>query len=152
MFLQILVIPIEKDESVVAGCIRLFAVIIICCRSSRNNSLYKVLGVRRNATADEIKHAYRQLSLRYHPDKHVGDDQQQQHAEMVVENTKPISLCTLCFLQFKAINNANAVLSNAQSRRLYDMASKVTQQFEDDDAWMNTRWGMVGKKIVSGVV
>ena len=37
---------------------------------------YRVLGIGRNATAEEIKHAYRELASRYHPDKleHLGDE------------------------------------------------------------------------------
>jgi len=36
---------------------------------------YKVLGVEKNATPDDIKRAYRKLAKRYHPDKNPGDKQ-----------------------------------------------------------------------------
>jgi DnaJ like chaperone protein len=42
------------------------------------NSDYKVLGIESNATEEEIKKAYRQMAIRYHPDKviHMGEEYQ----------------------------------------------------------------------------
>lgn len=58
---------------------------------------YEVLGVRRDATAAEIKRAYRQLAHRYHPDKGNGDEE-----------------------KFKQINEAYQVLGDAEKRTQYD--------------------------------
>jgi curved DNA-binding protein len=61
---------------------------------------YKTLGVPRTATQADIKKAFRKLARESHPDKHPGD--------------------TAAERRFKAINEANAVLSDAGKRAKYD--------------------------------
>lgn len=61
---------------------------------------YEILGVPRNATLEEIKQAYRRLARQYHPDVNKSPDAEE---------------------KFKEINEAYAVLSDAEKRRLYDM-------------------------------
>ncbi len=64
---------------------------------------YKILGVGKNATSDDIKRAYRKLAKQYHPDKNPGDKQAEE--------------------KFKEINEANEVLSNPKKKARYDQIS-----------------------------
>jgi len=77
---------------------------------------YQVLGVGREASADEIKKAYRKLALKYHPDKAKGD-------KKVAEE------------KFKQISEAYAVLSNPDKRKEYDQfgSQAFHQKFSQED-------------------
>ena len=70
----------------------------------KNEDFYKILGIPENATADEIKRAYRELAKKYHPDKHKGNKNAEE--------------------RFKNISEAHAVLSNVQKRQQYDQLRK----------------------------
>jgi DnaJ-class molecular chaperone len=70
---------------------------------------YKILGVARGASADEIKQAFRKLARKYHPDVNPGD----KRAEA----------------KFKEINEAYEVLSDPQKRSQYDLLGSNWQQF-----------------------
>jgi curved DNA-binding protein len=61
---------------------------------------YKILGVSRNANADEIRKAYRKLAMQYHPDRNPDDRQAEE--------------------RFKEINEAYQVLNDPQKRAHYD--------------------------------
>src|SRR4051812_14865722 len=61
---------------------------------------YKILGVTKSATQDEIKKAFRKLAVKYHPDKNPGDKKAEE--------------------KFKEANEANEVLSDAEKRKKYD--------------------------------
>jgi molecular chaperone DnaJ len=63
---------------------------------------YKILGLDKNASKDEIKKAYRKMAHKYHPDKESGD------AEL-----------------FKKVNEAHEVLSDDQKRSQYDQFGQV---------------------------
>jgi curved DNA-binding protein len=62
---------------------------------------YKILGVNKTATQEEIKKAYRKLAQKYHPDKAKGDKKEAEE-------------------QFKKISEAYAVLSNPEKRKEYE--------------------------------
>jgi DnaJ-class molecular chaperone len=70
---------------------------------------YQVLGVDRNADAKRIKEAYRELAFKYHPDR---NDKDPSSADMM-----------------KRVNEAYAVLSNADKRQEYDA---MRSRFGDD--------------------
>lgn len=75
-----------------------------------SKNFYELLEVKNNASYEEIKKAYRKLSLKHHPDKTKGDD-----------------------AFFKEINEAYSVLSDNQKRTEYDM--KLNGKFTHHDSY-----------------
>jgi len=66
---------------------------------------YKILGVEKTASEEEIKQAFRKLAHKHHPDKEGGDE-----------------------AKFKEINEAYQVLGNAQKRQQYDQFGSTFDQ------------------------
>lgn len=74
---------------------------------------YEVLGVQKNATADELKKAYRKLAVKYHPDRQQGKtEQEKKDAEE----------------KFKEAAEAYGVLSDPEKRQRYDQFGFADEQ------------------------
>jgi molecular chaperone DnaJ len=67
---------------------------------SEKRDYYEVLGVAKTASAEEIKHAYKKLAIKYHPDKNPGNKEAEE--------------------KFKEAAEAYEVLSDSQKRANYD--------------------------------
>lgn len=77
---------------------------------------YKVLGLEKSASAEDIKKAYRKLALKHHPDKNPGDKKGAEE-------------------KFKKISEAYAVLSDSEKRKQYDNfgSEAFSQRFSQED-------------------
>ncbi len=75
---------------------------------------YKILGVERKASANEIKRAYRKLALQHHPDRNPGNKQAEE--------------------KFKEINEAYQVLSDPEKRGRYDQLGESYTRWQQRGA------------------
>src|SRR5512137_3063150 len=89
---------------------------------STKRDYYEILGVRKGATPEELKKAYRELALRSHPDR-VPPEKKKEAED-----------------KFKEISEAYGVLSDPKKRSLYDQYGHqgVDQKFRQEDIFRGT--------------
>lgn len=94
--------------------------------------LYKILGVDKNATQEQIKKAYRKLARKYHPDVNPGNKEAEQ--------------------KFKEISMAYEVLGNEEKRRLYDEfgPDSLKAGFDPEKAREYAKWKEAASKTYYG--
>jgi molecular chaperone DnaJ len=94
---------------------------------TKQRDYYEVLGVKKNASLEEIKKAYREAELKHHPDR-VPAAQKKEAEE-----------------QFKQISEAYAVLSDVKKRALYDQRgyAGLHQQYANEDIYRGTDFSSV---------
>jgi curved DNA-binding protein CbpA len=80
----------------------------------QNKDYYATLGVKKTATPEEIRKAFRKLARRYHPDVNPGDKRAEE--------------------KFKEISEANDVLSDEKKRKVYDQVGFYSDQIDPAQA------------------
>jgi curved DNA-binding protein len=93
---------------------------------------YKMLGVNKNASDEEIKKAYRKLAMKYHPD-HAKDDKSAEE-------------------KFKQISEAYAVLSDKEKRKQYDEfgSAGFQQRYSQEDIFKGFDFSDIFKEFGFG--
>jgi molecular chaperone DnaJ len=82
--------------------------------TTQNKDYYATLGVKKTATAEEVRKAFRKLARRYHPDVNPGDKRAEE--------------------KFKEISEANDVLSDEKKRKVYDQLGFYSDQIDPAQA------------------
>src|ERR1700740_1784224 len=82
---------------------------------------YEILGVKKSASAKDIRKAFRKLARKYHPDVNPGDKTAEE--------------------KFKAISEANEVLSDPKKRKIYDQLGFYSDNIDPATAEAYARQG-----------
>src|SRR5258708_37074365 len=82
---------------------------------------YETLGVKKSASAEDIRKAFRKLARKYHPDVNPGDKAAEE--------------------KFKALSEANEVLSDPKKRKIYDQVGFYSDNIDPATAEAYARAG-----------
>src|SRR5512146_2362722 len=92
--------------------------------ATATKNYYETLGVKKSASTDEIRKAFRKLARKYHPDVNPGDKTAEE--------------------RFKAISEANDVLSDPKKRKIYDQLGYYSDNIDPAAAEAYARGGGFG--------
>src|ERR1700743_1837775 len=90
--------------------------------ATQTKDYYGILGVKKTATAEEIRKAFRKAARKYHPDVNHGDKKAEE--------------------QFKEISAANDILGDPEKRKLYDEFGEASLRsgFDPEQARNYQKW------------
>src|SRR5207248_5571741 len=92
--------------------------------ATQTKDYYAALGVKKTASADEIRKAFRKLARKYHPDVNPGDKKAEE--------------------KFKELSEANDVLSDPKKRKIYDQVGFYSDNIDPATAEAYARAGGAG--------
>src|SRR6516225_1283399 len=92
--------------------------------TTKDKDYYGALGVKKTASEDEIRKAFRKLARKYHPDVNPGDKSAEE--------------------KFKIISEANDVLSDPKKRKMYDQLGFYSDNIDPAAAEAYARGGGFG--------
>ena len=98
--------------------------------TTTNKDYYATLGVKKTATPEEIRKAFRKLARKYHPDVNPGDKKAEE--------------------KFKEISEANDVLSDEKKRKIYDQFGFYSDQIDPAQAEAAARAASHGRTRSAG--
>jgi molecular chaperone DnaJ len=98
--------------------------------TTTKKDFYEILGVKKSASAEEIRKAFRKLARKYHPDVNPGDKSAEE--------------------KFKAISEANEVLSDPKKRKIYDQVGFYSDNIDPATAEAYARAGQTGGGFPGG--
>jgi curved DNA-binding protein len=92
---------------------------------------YKILGLEKGASAEDIKKAFLKLAVKYHPDKNQGDKKAEE--------------------KFKEVNEANEILGDPEKRKKYDELGENWKYYQQSGAdaggFDRSQWGGGGQQF-----
>src|ERR1700727_608592 len=96
----------------------------ILMATTTKKDYYEILGVKKSASAEEIRKAFRKLARKYHPDVNPGDKSAEE--------------------KFKSLSEANDVLSDPKKRKIYDQVGFYSDNIDPATAEAYARAGAGG--------
>ena len=98
--------------------------------ANKDKDYYAILGVKKTASADDIRKAFRKLARKYHPDVNPGDKSAEE--------------------KFKTLSEANDVLSDPKKRKIYDQVGFYSDNIDAATAEAYARGGGTGAGFGGG--